>query len=147
MRHCDERCPRAQTPLELLQHQLAVIVDWSNHEPRANLLAKQLPRHDVGVMLEGRNQDLVAGLQMRSSIGARHEIDRLGGSAHEHDLAFGPGIDETLHGFPRIFIRPGGALAQFVHATMNVRAIKSDKNAFTASMTACGFCVVAALSR
>ena len=79
------------------------------------------------MVLERGDQDLVPGLQVRSSVRARDKVDRLGGSADKDDLAFARGIDELLHGGSGMLIRPGGALAEFVNPSMNVRAIKSIK--------------------
>ena len=52
-----------QQRLEGVEVDLAARVDRGDAQPRAGLLADHLPRHDVGVVLEVRDQDLVAGLQ------------------------------------------------------------------------------------
>ena len=46
-----------------------------------------LPRHDVGMMLELADQDLVAGLEKSRAPALRDEVDRLGGAAHKDDFA------------------------------------------------------------
>ena len=56
----DELGARGQQPLELLQQQLAVVGDRRPLQDRAVALAMEVPRHDVGVMLHDRQDDLVA---------------------------------------------------------------------------------------
>src|SRR5277367_1547122 len=70
-----------------LQMDFALSVHRRNHEFRAGLLAHHLPGHNVCVVLQMRDQDLVAGAQGRSCIALRHQVDRLGGAAYENDLA------------------------------------------------------------
>ena len=62
-------------------------VDRHDAQRRAGLLAQQLPRHDVRVVLHLRDEDLVAGLQIRAAAALRDEVDALGGAAREDDLA------------------------------------------------------------
>ena len=80
----------------------------------------QLPRHDVGVVFEPGEQDLVAALQARTRVGLRHEVDGFGGAAREDDLARGGGIHEPAHAFARVLEHLGRFLAQQVHAAMHV---------------------------
>ena len=51
---------------------------------------EQLPGHDVGVVLEARDQHLIAGSDARPDETLRHQIDAFGGVAREHDLARRP---------------------------------------------------------
>ena len=53
----------------------------------AALGGEDVPRHDVGVVLEVAEHDGVAGLQVGACPRVRDEVDRLGGVAREHDLA------------------------------------------------------------
>ena len=75
---------------ELVQHQLAAIVDRHDLQHGARLLAQHLPRDDVGVVLHRGDQDLVAGPTVRRAIALRDQVDGLGRAADEDDLfAFG----------------------------------------------------------
>src|SRR2546425_1285663 len=85
--------PWPKALLELVHYQFTVIVNRCDDKSRARLLRDQLPRHDVRMVLEGGNQDLVPGLQMRSSVAGRDEVDGVGGSADKDDLTFARGID------------------------------------------------------
>ena len=46
----------------------------------------QLPGHDVAVMLERREQDAVAGPEIRPAPALRDQVDPLGRAADEDDL-------------------------------------------------------------
>ena len=85
----DRDQPRAlgQQRLELVEDQLTAVIDRRDPEPGAALLADQLPRHDVGVVLHRRDQHLVARLQLRPGERLGHEVDPLGRVAGEDDLA------------------------------------------------------------
>src|SRR5215212_674090 len=50
---------RVEEPLILSDIELAAVVDRDNADPRALLLRQHLPRHDVRVMLERGEYDLV----------------------------------------------------------------------------------------
>ena len=50
------------------------------------LLAQEVPRHDVGVVLHDREHDLVALADHRAAEGGGDEVDRLGRVAGEDDL-------------------------------------------------------------
>ena len=77
----DRHDPRArrQQPLELVEIELAAIVD-RHHAQRARRVCSQthLPRHDVRVVLHRRDEHLVAGLQRRAAEALRHQVDALG---------------------------------------------------------------------
>jgi hypothetical protein len=88
---------------------------WARLDDRAGLLGDQLPRHDVGVVLERRQQDLVAALQAWRALGLRDEVDGLGGAAREDDFARRGGIHEAAHALARcsnIAWLPGSAGAR-----------------------------------
>src|SRR5262249_31925751 len=96
------------------------IADGNDTKLRPLSLAEHLPRHDVRVVLHRRDDDLVAGTDVCRAVGGRNQIDRLGGSAHEHDLAALARIQEAAHQLARIFIHIGRAFAQPVDAAMDV---------------------------
>ena len=66
------------------------VVDRRDAEARALLGAELLPRDDVGVVLEPRDDDLVAGADVAAAPALRDEVDSLGRAAHEDDV-FGDG--------------------------------------------------------
>ena len=87
--------PLADQRLELVEHQLAAIVDRRDAQPRPALLAQQLPRHDVRVVLHRRDEHFVSGADVRPPEGMRDEVDALGRVAGEDDLAFVRRVEET----------------------------------------------------
>ena len=81
----------------------------------------QLPRHDVGVVLEPGDQDLVAGLEPRPHETLCDEVDRFRRAAHEHDLLV-PSAALMKRAPCRARLRKlGRLLAQRVHAAVHVR--------------------------
>jgi hypothetical protein len=70
----------------------------------AGAVPQQLPRNDVAVMLQRREQDAVACLEVVAPA-VRDEIDRLGRAAHEHDLVWRGRVDEPGDAAPRSFER------------------------------------------
>ena len=83
-----------------LQNQLPGIVHGDDLDRGALLLGQHLPGHDVGVVLHGREQDLVAGLDPHSPIGLGHQVDGLGGAAGPDDLADGCSAQEAADLLP-----------------------------------------------
>ena len=69
----DDLRARRQQPRERVEIDLAALVDRHDPQPRAGLLAQHLPRHDVGVVLEPGDEDLVA---RRSASAARSSARR-----------------------------------------------------------------------
>jgi hypothetical protein len=102
-----------------------------------------------GTMLEWCSMvgdNLVAGGDIRGAKGLGDEVDRLGGAADEDDLAGVGGVDEAADGFARRFVGFRRADAQGVHAAVDVGVVVLVVGRI-ASITLCGFWVVAALSR
>ncbi len=114
--------PRARTEqlLILVQQHLTVIVDRRDAQPRPGLGAQLLPRHDVGVMLQPGDDDLVILADMLAPPGLGDQIDRLGGAAHEHDLVAGRRVQEAGDGIARRLVGIGGARRQFMRGAVDV---------------------------
>ncbi len=119
MGHCNQPGAGAKQALEFFQQQFARVVDRRHPQDGTRALARQLPRHDIGMVLHRADQDLVAGPQALSVTG-RHQVDRLRGATHEHDLLAPGRMDQALHRVARRLVGIGRALAQGVHATMDV---------------------------
>ena len=111
---------RAQQILQGVEFDLARVVDRGDLDRDPHLIAQHLPRHDVRVMLDVAQHDFVAGPQARAAVGLGHQIDRLGGAAHEDDLARLARPDEGAHLLPRRLEILRRLLAQVVDAAMNV---------------------------
>ena len=83
----DEPGPAAQQPLVLLQDHLAAVVHGRDPQAGTGLGDELLPGHDVGVVLQVRDDDLVARADVLAAPALGDEVDALGGAAHEDDLA------------------------------------------------------------
>ena len=106
--------------MEVVHIQRAIVEDGDGLHDCAALFSDQLPRNNVRVMLQFRDQNLVAGLQVLSAPRLRDQVDAFGRvlgqdgfalfSIHEgRDL--GAGCFKGVRGF----------LAQRVNAPMNIR--------------------------
>ena len=101
----------------------AVSVHRRHHQRGAGLLAHHLPGHDVGVVLQMRDQNFIARPQDRPGKALRHQVDRLGGAAHENDFVARARVDEALQAITRTLVHRRGFLAQGVNAAMNVGVV------------------------
>ena len=139
--------PRPDEAFELVEQQLAGVVDGRDPETGAPLLADHLPGDDVGVVLHRRDEHLVARAEMGPAVGLGHQVDGLGGAAGEDDLLGVGGVEEAPGPWlgrprrPRSPARRGSARpgAHWRCPWSRSREI--------ASITAWGFWLVAALSR
>ena len=78
IRHLGDRHHLGARPeqlLELLDEEIAVLVDRRPFDHRAVTLAQEMPGHDVGMVLHDREHDLVA-LAERRAVGRRDEVHR-----------------------------------------------------------------------
>ena len=91
---------------------LAVIEDRDRPDDEPLLLCKQMPWHDVRVVLEGRYQDLVTLVQIGASPARRYKVDALGAAAHEDDFPVVGSIDEMAHRRPRLLEAVGRRLRE-----------------------------------
>src|SRR5690606_22857640 len=109
--------------LEGVELNFAPSIDRDHSEPRAGLLADELPWHDVRVVLQRGDQNLVARLESRSRVALRNEIDRFGRAANEDDFLSVASVEEVAHDIASAFVGIGRPLTQCVYAAMHVRVI------------------------
>ena len=115
--------PRAEQFFVVGQNQIAVLVHGRDLEHAAAFLAEHLPRHDVRVVLHGRNDDLVAFLDEVPAVALRNEIDGLGRATDEDDFAGVSGADERADLLARGLVRGGGTLTHLIDAPVDVGAL------------------------
>ena len=84
-----------------------MVIHWHDLQHRARLRAKLLPGHDVGVMFEPGNDDLVVLADVLAAPALRDEVDGLGGPADEDDLVRGRRAKKAAHLFTGILIGVG----------------------------------------
>ncbi len=108
---------------EFVRVDLAATGNGCGYELGAGLRTDELPRHDIRVVLHMRDEHFVAGLEFSPAKRRGHEIDGLRGTARKDDLAARARVDESAYSLSRCLVSVGRALAQLVHATVNVRVI------------------------
>ena len=123
MAHADEPRTRRDDALELRENQVAILVGGDGAQCGTLLLSHALPGHDVGVMVELANDDVIARRQELSAVGLRHEVDALGGTTHEDDLLAGGGVDEPLHLFTGLFVSIRCTGSKSMRTAVDVRII------------------------
>ena len=123
LRERDQLGARAKQSLVSFQHHLAAVVHRNHTDNGALLLGDQLPRHNVGVMLQRRDDDLVARLQELAPVRLRDEVDAFGRAADKDDILAGGRAQKGLHLLPGLFKRIRGARGQRVRPAVNVRIV------------------------
>ena len=86
LRHRDDFRAAVEQLLIFVEQHLTRVVDRNHAQLRARLRRELLPRHDVGVMLEVRHDDLVALADVLHAPGLGDQVDAFGRAAHEDDL-------------------------------------------------------------
>src|SRR5450756_2132233 len=82
----DQPGPVREERAVLVEEDLAAVVDRYHAQRRAALLGEKLPWHDVGVMLQAGDHDLIPGAHICAAPALRDEVDRLGRAADEDDV-------------------------------------------------------------
>ena len=118
--HADDLRAFGDEFVKAVEDQLAGIGHGDDLDRGALLLGQHLPGHDVGVVLHGGEQDLVALLDVDPAVGLGHEVDGLGGAAGPDDLLDGAGADEPSHLLPGGLVEIGGLLAEGAHAAVDI---------------------------
>ena len=104
----------------LVEQHLAAVVHRGHAQLRALGERKLLPRHDVGVVLEVRDDDLVALADVLQAPALRHQVDRLGRAADEDDLLGRRRVDEARDLLARALVGVGRARREFVRGAVDV---------------------------
>ncbi len=106
--------------VELVERELALLVDLQVAEPGALLLAEDLPGHDVRVVLHVGDEHLVALAHVVATPGVGDQVDRLGRVAGE-DGALGVPAHELGDPLTGRLEQLGRLARQLVHAAMDRR--------------------------
>ena len=99
------------------------------------------------MVLHRGDNDVVTAADMDAAIGVRDEVDCFGRTADENDVARIRRVQEACDGHARMLVGRGRLLTQRMDAAMDVGVLLDGRSCARRSMTACGFWVVAALSR
>jgi hypothetical protein len=120
-----EKAKKSQSkqPLELRHEQLARFVHRRDTQHGAAILANHLPWDDVGVVLHGGDENLVARLDESLAVTVCDQVDGLGGSANEDDFALICCAEEPLHLHARGLVGRGRARAEQMHGAVHVGVV------------------------
>ena len=111
----------ARDRVEVGEVELAVVVERDHPELGARPLRDVLPRHEVRVVLELRDDDDVAWAEVAQTPGVGDEVQPLGRAADEDDLTRRRRVDEARDLLPRALVFGGRSLRQCVDAAVDVR--------------------------
>jgi len=109
------------------QDHLAGVIHWGDPQPGSLLMGQLLPGHDVGVMLEMGEHDLIARLDGVPTPGLRYQIDRLGGAPEEHDLLAAGRVQKAGTGGAGLLISLSGTGRQFMGRPVDVGVFAAVK--------------------
>ena len=109
-----------QELLVFIQQHLARVVHRDHAQLGALGRRKLLPGHDVGVVLQVADDDLVALADVLRAPALGHEVDGLGGAAHKDHFVHIGRVDELLHALAGAFVGVGGACGQFMGSAVDV---------------------------
>jgi len=84
--HADKACARTDDALVVFEDKVTVFVHRDGSELCTSLLAHLLPRNDVGVVVEGGNDDLVTWVEVFIAECLCNEVDAFGGSSDEYNV-------------------------------------------------------------
>ena len=116
----DQLRPVSDHPFEHLNFEFALLIHQDHFKRGSFLFGKHLPGYQVGMMLHLGKDDLVASVDILSSIGLCHQVYGFGGAFREDDLMCLGGIDEFLNCFPCIFIGFRRLVAQVMNAAVDI---------------------------
>ena len=119
MSNADETSAVGEQLLILVHEELAAVADRDDTEADALACLQQLPRHDIGMVLHHRHDDLVALLH-EFAHAACHQIDGFGGATGKNNLLCLRCIDEAANGLAGCLMEVGGLLREIVDATVHV---------------------------
>ncbi len=123
MRDRDDLRLRPEQLRVFVDQNLSVIVHRNDAQPGAAFRGNLLPGHDVRVMLQPADDDLVTGREMRTPPALRHQVDGLGRAAHEDDFVGRSRAQKSPCGFAAVFVRVSGSRRKRVRRPMDVRVL------------------------
>ena len=113
---------RGEQLVEVGEVEAAVVVDAKKRQLQPGAFSGELPRNKVAVMLHLREQNPVTRAEELTREGRGHQVEGLGGVAHEDD-SLGGGIDEPCHALARALEDIGRLVAKRVHPPMHVGVV------------------------
>ena len=122
--HADEPGARVEQFFIFVDQQFTGVVDRYHSDLRTGFVGQHLPRHDIRMVLERGQYDLVAGLDELAAVAVHHQVDRIGGAAGEDRFALFGCVDEALQLAPSGLVFGGRGLRQIMHRTMDISVLR-----------------------
>ena len=119
----DDPGPLGEEVVEVVEDPAALIVDLEIPDPGAGPVCQELPRDQVGVMLQDRQQDLVPLADVVHPPGCGDEVDPVGRSPGPHQLRGIPTPDPGGDLPPGRLEGVGRPSAQLVDAPMDIGVV------------------------
>ncbi len=92
-----ETSPWRKERLKAIKIECSIFMNGDDLEFYSFLVGLQLPRHDIGMMLHGRDDDFITFLHESITIRRCHEIDAFGGTTSENYLCGTTCIDKGTY--------------------------------------------------
>ena len=112
--------PRRQQLAIFIQQKIAIVINRRPFQNSAPALPVKMPRHNVGVVFEDGENNLITLPDLHAAIRLRHQIDGLGCIAGEDDLVFRRCIDKPPHRFARVLECLGCRVGQVMQSAMHI---------------------------
>jgi hypothetical protein len=123
VREADQARATGEKAPVFVEVELAALRDRHHAKPRALFLRDHLPRYDVRMVLECREDDLVAFADELAPVAVGDQVDRVGRAAREDHLARFACVHEALHLFPRRLVLGGRLLGKIMYRTVDIRVL------------------------
>ena len=120
VREGDQASARAEQLLVLVQDHFAPAVDGGHAQLGALLCGELLPGHDVRVVLQPGDDDLIILADEAVAPALGHQVDGLRGAAHEDDVLHGGGVEEAAHLLAGALVGVRGAGGQVMGGPVDV---------------------------
>ena len=125
LRHGDGPRPPVDERRQQLRAERPGIVERKHAQLGARAFAEHLPRHDVRVVLQLADYDVVARLHEAAAPSVSHGIERRRSTRRKDDLLGLRGTDERRDARPRLLVTLGHLLREAVHPAVDVGVVQA----------------------
>ena len=120
MRDTDNLRLRRNHFLEDFNIHTTVVIHWNDLQYNAFSGRLKLPRHDIGMMFNGRNNDFITFLHEALTETGGYEVESFGCSTRENYLIRCLGIEKLAHSLAGSLMEFGGLLTEPMHSTVHI---------------------------
>ena len=117
--NCQQFCVAVDKLRKHVQFQRTVLIERYHSQFCTGAFAEHLPGNNIGVVLHGRDNNVISGLHRAHSPAVCHEVDPFGGAAYKHNLFRRLRADKARHLTAHVLHAFGRFRAEGVYATMH----------------------------